>query len=243
MATLAGAFEEEVRRKVGHVHHLVADPGREPTYGDFVGMFPATAAGRVEAARAAGYGGPRDHRPNTRAWTRRRSFMRQLQRWQTSALERRRPPHVLNKREAGIVRARWKKDARPGSARAVLRVMWRYGVTVTALHVTFTYEDDRPRELDHYAVGIRPGVLRRSGFTRALVEGSPIPWTELADAFLLTFGRAYGMGDYAGGGASEAEEVSFRLGFTDQAVYAFGTSSRPPGEPRATGKRKYRGIA
>lgn len=242
---LARAFREEVERKVGHVHELVADRG-EPTLSDFVEIFPATTEGRQEAARAAGYGGPGEHRPGTKAWTRRRSFMRELQRWTTTAEQRRRQGEgargrPLGRREASIVRSQWKKQSRPANVRAVLRMMNRYGATVTNFTGRFTYER-RLRTLDRYAVGVRPAVAQRSGFARELTDREPIPWEELAEAFLLAFGRSYGMGDYAAGGATDVRAFTFRLGYTPEAVYTFGTSSRPPGAKRASGN-KYRGIA
>ncbi len=63
MTTLTKAFEAECRRKVGHTHTL-AMPAHEPTYDDFVAVFPPTTAGRVEAAQAAGYGTARSVRGN-----------------------------------------------------------------------------------------------------------------------------------------------------------------------------------
>lgn len=241
---LARAFREEVERKVGHVHELVADRG-EPTLADFVEIFPPTTAGRQAAARAAGYGGPGEHRQGSRAWTRRRSFMRELQRYTTTAGQRRRQgpggrERPLNKREASIVRSQWKKQARPGSVRAVLRAMNRYGATVTNFTGKFSYEPRRRRELNRYAVGVRPAVAQRAGFTSDAI--ARLDWNELAEAFLLAFGRAYGMGDYAAGGAISVEAFTFRLGYTPDAVYRFGTKSRPPGAKRASGN-KYRGIA
>lgn len=241
---LARAFREEVERKVGHVHELVADRG-EPTLSDFVELFPATTAGRQAAAKAAGYGGPGEHRQGSRAWTRRRSFMRELQRYTTTAGQRRRQgpggrERPLNRREASIVRSQWRKQSRPGNVRAVLRAMNRYGATVTNFTGKFRYEPQRRRQLDRFAVGVRPAVARRSGFTSDAIER--LDWRELSEAFLLAFGRAYGMGDYGAGGASSVEAFTFRLGYAPQAAYHFGSKSRPPGAKRASGN-KYRGIA
>lgn len=239
---LATAFLREVDAKIGHVHSLVADR-REPTYQDFVGLFPATTEGRQEAARAAGYGGPGEHRQGSRAWRTRRSFMERVRRWQTSAGQQRTPPPVLRKREAGIVRAQWRRESRPNNRRQVLRLMNRYGVTVTDFTGRFSYERRR-RQLDRFAVGISPRVLQRSGFTSAAIAEAlrSRDYDALAESALLAFGRAYGMGDYAAGGASDVQAFAFRLGFAEAAVYRFGTSSRPAGARRASGN-KYRGTA
>jgi hypothetical protein len=230
------AFREACTAKVGHSHTL-AMPERDPNLEDFVKMFPSNE----DAAKAAGFGAKGAHKPNTPGWTRRRSFMRNLQRYRTGATEKRTPGPKMNKRMGSIVRAQWRKTARPGTVRQVLELLNKYGAAVTELECTFHYEN-RAREFDRFAVGITPATLQRSGLTVPVIRSQPIPWAQLADAFLLSWGRAYGMGDYAAGGATKVGAFTFRVGFTGRAQYAYGPSSRPAGAPNATGN-KYRGMA
>lgn len=236
---LAAAFQAECRRKVGHEHKL-AHPDRAPAFEDFVAIFPPTTEGRQAAAKAAGYGTAKDHPKGSPGYVRRRTFMRTLQRYSTGGAQKRRPPERLRAREAGIVRAQWKRTSTPTSVRGVLELLNRWGSTATAVELTFSYEP-RAREFDRFAVGISPATLRRSGFTSPVIRGEPIPWAQLAEAYLLAWGRAYGMGDYAAGGASDVKRLTFRVGFTDEAQYSYGPGSRPPGAPNASGN-KYRGM-
>lgn len=235
------AFLEECLAKVGHSHTL-AQPDRAPTFDDFVELYPATTEGRVAAATAAGYGKPGQHKPGTAAHVRRRSFMRQLQRWTTEGTERRKPPDQLRKREAGIVKSSWKKASTPRNLGQVLELIRRYGATVTALIFTPGYEK-RKRNFSAFSVGLKPSLLQRCGFTRDAVRGEDMD--ELAGAFLLAFSRAYGMGDYlAGGQDDDTELLTFRLGFAATAQYQYGRASRPPKAPNVPpGSRKYRGVA
>lgn len=240
MTTLTEAFEAECRRKVGHTHTL-AMPAHEPTYDDFVAVFPPTTAGRVEAAQAAGYGTARSVRGNREKTRRRRSFMRSMQRHAAGeGRERRRPPEKLGARESGIVRAQWRREARPHTVRAVLELMNRWGATVTELDLVFDYDQDGRRRKLGFAVGIKPEVLRGAGFLLGYIRENPIPWDYLAGCFLLAYGRAYGMGDFGISGSDEVEELRFRVGYTDQAQYDFGSSSRPRGAKRVTSKTKYK---
>lgn len=236
------AFELETRRKVGHSHKL-AMPDREPTWEDYADLFEPTREGRAAAMRAAGFDkrGKALPRKGTQARKRRDAYRRRVERYLTTGTERRRPAR-LEPRERRVVLASWRRLSTPHTVRKVLELVWRWGATVTELEGAFDYEPARVRALS-FAVGIRPAVLRRAGFYRELTRLNPIPWEELADAFLLAYGRAYGMGDYTAGGMVDVESFSYRLGFTDAAQYTFGSSSRPRGARQAPrGGPKYRGV-
>jgi hypothetical protein len=216
-------------------------PQREPVYDDFVELFPPTTAGRVGAAQAAGYGTARSVRGNREKTRRRRSFMRNMQRHEAGERrQRRKPPETLGTRESGIVRAQWKREARPHTVRGVLELMNRWGATVTELDLVFDYDqDERLRKLG-FAVGIKPEVLRGAGFLIDYIRENPIPWEYLAGTFLLAYGRAYGMGDLGIAGSDDVEELRLRVGYTDAAQYDFGSPSRPKGAKRVKEKSKYK---
>lgn len=245
MSELGDAFREEVEAKVGHAHTL-AMPEREPTFSDFTELFADTTAGRTEAAAAAGYGTAAEARAAGPAAVRdRRTFMRGLQRRSEArprgGAQRRGAPGTVTPAMRELVRAEWRAESVPRDPRAVLRLLHRWGATVSALELTFAYED-RKRSFGRFSVGVKPDVLRRSGFTSAAIE--ELDWDALAEAFLLAWGRAYGMGDYAAGGGHDVEALSFRVGFTERSQYQWGRTSRPAGaanvNPRAP---KYRGMA
>lgn len=237
---LTEAFEAECRRKVGHIHSL-AMPQRPPTYADFLELFPPTTSGRVEAARAAGYGTAASVRGDSTAQRRRRTFMRNLQRHEAGeGRQRRAAPEVLGERESGIVRAQWRRESRPHTVRAVLELMNRYGATVTELDLVFDYDSDgRARKLG-FAVGIKPEVLRGAGFLLPYIHEDPIPWEHLAGTFLLAYGRAYGMGDFGISGSDDVSALRFRVGYSGEAQYDFGSPSRPRGAKRVSSKTKYK---
>jgi hypothetical protein len=243
VTTLAEAFEAECRRKIGHTAAL-AMPQREPTWNDWLALFPNTTEGRIAARHAVGFDTPAHLRPGTKKYTQQRSFMRRLQKRGAGPdrKQRRGAPTKLSTQEAGVVRAQWRRNARPHTVRKVLELLNRYGATVYDLELEFAYDGDgRMRNLSHYAVGISSTVLRRSGFLMPMIKQQPIPWENLSRSFLLAYGRAYGMGDFGVAGSDDVEALSFRIGFTDRAQYTFGVKSRPAGAKRATGN-KYRGL-
>jgi hypothetical protein len=234
VTTLAEAFEAECRQKVGSTHTL-AMPQRDPAYADFVELFPETKEGRQLAMKAAGY------KPGSTAY---RSYYQRLRRYNPVSKEAvsRGRPKKLDQKSSSIVRAQWRRNARPHTVRKVLELINKWGATVYDLELAFAYDGDgRMRNLSHWAVGITPPLMQQSGFIMPMIRQEPIPWENLARSFLLAYGRAYGMGDFGVAGSDDVISLGFRIGFTGRAQYQFGVRSRPAGAQRATGN-KYRGL-
>lgn len=210
MATLGQAFRAEVEAKVGHGHTYL-QPRREPTWADVEELYPESA----DLARAVGLGGPGDHKPGTRAWRRRKSFLDQTARWRRGG---RNPMagSIWTDRLKSVVRAGWRRASTPGSVAQVLAFMREFGVTVYHFAGTFTYDPRRARTI-RTSVACRPWVLEASGFDE-LSRARPTNWAQCGQALINAWASVYGMGELPYETAVEkVGDLSFRLGIDPNA--------------------------
>jgi hypothetical protein len=222
--SLADAIEAAVMAKVGHVASE-AVPDEEVTYETLRELFGNNA----DIATAAGYGRPGQHKKGSEAWKRRRTLMRNLQRYEkerTGAAGQKRTPTKLLPRLRSIAKTEQRRRATPRSVSDVIRLMGREGTTSTLLLATFGYSSSRNparrREIDA-VIYTRREVYRRSGWPmRGRVPRDADEWQELGEAYLMAWGEAYGMGgDLPASGVDETPVLLFEIGRGDGVQYEF----------------------
>lgn len=232
MSNLGEAMRAAVDEHVGEVLEWLI-PRETPDLGTLVELFGGEGTRRVNAriAEAGGYGGPRDNRRGSAGWVRRRTFMRDLQRYRAAeGRQRRRPVERGRLPELRrIARAEQRRRATLEDASAVLDAMGRHGVTMTHVKGRFSYQPHRRREIE-VTVAIEPDVFDEVDWpgAPAPADGDAEAWDHLGRLLLEAWGIAYGMPDSLtrGGGMSDDEsvELGFSMGADPRAAYGYGAA-------------------
>lgn len=222
MTALGNAFEAAVR---AHVGARVPTREREPTWADVFEEFDSNE----EIATAAGYGRPGQHPRGSPAWRRRRTFMRNLQRYRqgvTGGPGQRRTPRLLEGRLISIVRSRRRRREAPLNVRQVIRLMGRLGTTTWLVVARFRYSSpknpDRGVRTIEVAVYTDPEVYEEVGWP---MEGrdprSERGWDALARMYLEGWAIAYGLPDELLADGLDSPQFEFSIGRGEGVQYDY----------------------
>lgn len=213
--SLATTMEAAVRAKVGHVQDELV-PDARPTYDTLRDLFGSNA----DIARAAGYGAPGQYKAGTPEYVRRRTFMRNLQRYEqtrTGGAGQRRTARKIEPRLASIARTEQRRRAVPLSVRDVVRLMGMRGTTTSFVLVKFAYSSPKnPARKREIEVGVytSQGVYRDVGWPmRGRAPRSAEGWEELGAMYLEGWAIAYGIpGELVTGGVEGDPIFLFTIG-------------------------------
>ncbi len=151
-----------------------------------------------EIAEQAGYGASGQYRKGTPEYTRRRTFMRGLQRAEkrrTGEAGQSRPGTHLVPQLVTVANIRTNRRNTPTTASDVIRLMGMKGTTSSYFRATVTVSSDtRDRTIDTIVYTAR-SVYRSVGWPmRGRLPRSDDEWADLGALYVTAFAIAYGIG-------------------------------------------------
>lgn len=195
--TLASAMRSAVMAHVGVLQpSLVVDDDVEITTYEQAREVLGTTE---EIAEQAGYGAPGQYRKGTPEYTRRRSFMRQLQR-----AEKRRTGGPGQSRSGAnvapqivtVAKIRANRRNTPTGVSDVIRLMGMKGTTTSYVRAMTTVSSDTRSRTIEARVYTQQSVYRSVGWPmRGRVPRDDDAWADLGARYFQAFARAYGVGE------------------------------------------------
>ena len=222
--SLGAAMEAAVRAKVGKVPGALV-PDEQPTYETLRELFGSNA----DIARAAGYGAPGQYPKGSPEWKRRRTFLRNLERYEQrrkGGSGQSRAPVKLAPRLANIARTEQRRRSTPRSTRDVIRLMGMQGTTTSFVLVKFKYSSPKnPQRLREIEVKVytSQSVYRDVQWPmRGKVPRSEEEWAELGSKYLEGWAIAYGMpGELVDDGVDDTPIFLFAIGREEGVDYDY----------------------
>lgn len=219
------AIESAVRRHVGQLQPaLVRDSDIEiETYEEVREVFGSN----TEIAEAAGYGAPGQYPKGSPEWTRRRTFMRNLQRYEmgrTGGSGQRRTPSRMLPRLVTVAKVNESRRNTPTGVTDVIRLMGGQGTTSFRFKATVEISADRrDRDIELTVYTHREVYRQREWPMRGRVPRDDAEWSDLGHAYCDAFLTAYGLGGASVIDTPEGIEpiFLFTIGREDEVQYDF----------------------